>query len=320
MGKDEDYSRYGSFAAKMLAKQGWSKGSGLGKELQGMSDCIKPTLKFDTTGMGHDAAKEFTNHWWDMAYNKSASKFEIIENEDGDVDVKKKEKISKKEKKAEQQKQKNSFYSQFVSSGTLENGKLKEHKTEKDSAGNSNDSDSDSSDDEGLKSKTPVLHMNDDELFQAMGGLTAHKGARHGHKMSAKQARIEEMERKLLAQMQGGAKEEKKPEKKAKKEKVSEPVEEKAVIVENVDGDSGESKKKKKKRKREKKDKEESSIVTEEAVAENVENEPQKKKKKKKRKAEIEESEKSEEVAVETVIEEEPSKKKKKKKKEKSQD
>ena len=38
-------------------------------------------------------------------------------------------------------------------------------------------------------------------MFKACGGLTAHKGARHGHKMSAKQKRIELQEKELLMQM-----------------------------------------------------------------------------------------------------------------------
>ena len=52
-----------SFAERMLRKQGWTDGQGLGKTQQGIVDPIKPTLKFDKTGMGHDHAEEFTNVW-----------------------------------------------------------------------------------------------------------------------------------------------------------------------------------------------------------------------------------------------------------------
>merc|ERR1712136_333643 len=43
--------------------------------------------------------------------------------------------------------------------------------------------------------------MGDEELFKACRGLTAHKGARHGHIMSAKQKRIEMQEKELMMQM-----------------------------------------------------------------------------------------------------------------------
>ncbi|NXF83105.1 GPTC4 protein, partial [Sclerurus mexicanus] len=41
--------------------------------------------------------------------------------------------------------------------------------------------------------------LTDEELMQACGGRTAHKGARHGLTMSAKLARLEEQERAFLA-------------------------------------------------------------------------------------------------------------------------
>ena len=50
-----------SFAEKLMRKQGWTDGQGLGRQEQGIVDPIKATLKFDTTGIGHDIAKEFTN-------------------------------------------------------------------------------------------------------------------------------------------------------------------------------------------------------------------------------------------------------------------
>ena len=47
-----------------MIKQGWSMGQGLGKESQGIAEPIKASLKFDTAGIGHDIAKQFTNNWW----------------------------------------------------------------------------------------------------------------------------------------------------------------------------------------------------------------------------------------------------------------
>merc|ERR1712113_80647 len=66
-----------SFAEKLMRKQGWTDGQGLGRQEQGIVDPIKATLKFDTTGIGHDIAKEFTNNWWDLAYKKAANKIEV---------------------------------------------------------------------------------------------------------------------------------------------------------------------------------------------------------------------------------------------------
>lgn len=75
------------------------------------------------------------------------------------------------------------LYGSFLKSGTLENGKMTKQ--------NSRSSDSDSSDSEaGVKNKV----LTDEELLAACGGRTAHKGARHGLKLSAKLARLQEQE------------------------------------------------------------------------------------------------------------------------------
>ena len=55
--------------------------SGLGKTHQGISEPIKASLKFDTAGIGHDIAKEFTNNWWDLAYKKASNAIQIEENQ-----------------------------------------------------------------------------------------------------------------------------------------------------------------------------------------------------------------------------------------------
>ena len=46
-----------------------------------MTAPIKPQLKFDTTGVGHDPAKEFTNNWWDRAFNKAAQGIKVNQSE-----------------------------------------------------------------------------------------------------------------------------------------------------------------------------------------------------------------------------------------------
>ena len=42
------------FAYTHMEGLGWSKGKGLGKQEQGIVDALKPKLKFDQTGVGHN--------------------------------------------------------------------------------------------------------------------------------------------------------------------------------------------------------------------------------------------------------------------------
>lgn len=181
-----------SFAEKILLKQGWKSGEGLGKNSQGISEPIKATLKFDKAGVGHDPAKEFTSSWWDDAYKKAANNVIIDSVQDGTVTVNWTK--TSKEKKSSKIKNSviNSQYSAFVQSATLDGGKLISKKED--------ESDEDSDTDSDITSKN-FNKLTDDELFKAVGGLTAHKGARHGHKMSAKQKRIELQEKELMMQM-----------------------------------------------------------------------------------------------------------------------
>merc|ERR1712045_802342 len=107
-----------SFAERMMRKQGWHDGGGLGKNNQGIAKPIKASLKFDHAGIGHDMAKEFTNNWWDLAYAKASSGIQIEENQDGDtVEIKSKKK-NRKRKNKEQKEAKKKLYSGFVKSAT----------------------------------------------------------------------------------------------------------------------------------------------------------------------------------------------------------
>ena len=62
------------------------------------------------------------------------------------------------------------------------------------------DSDSDSSDEETVK-RGKVVDISDEALFAACGGMTGHKGARHGINMSAKLDRIKMQEAEGLRKM-----------------------------------------------------------------------------------------------------------------------
>ena len=47
------------------------QGKGLGANEDGMSDAIKPNLKFDKHGLGHDIVKDIAFNWWDNVFNKA---------------------------------------------------------------------------------------------------------------------------------------------------------------------------------------------------------------------------------------------------------
>ena len=49
-----------------------------------------------------------------------------------------------------------------------------------------------------VKDLSKLKELTDDELVAAWGGRTAHKGSRHGHKMTAKVDRIAEAEREYM--------------------------------------------------------------------------------------------------------------------------
>lgn len=180
-----------SFAEKILQKHGWCQGQGLGKYSQGISDPIKPNLKFDKTGVGHDPAKEFTDTWWSDAYKQAADNVVIGQDQDGDINVSLKK--EKKDKKSLKRSLANSQYTSFVQSSTLDGGKMIDNP----------EKEKDEKTQISLNSSTSNQKtLTDEELFAACGGLTAHKGARHGHKMSGKQRRLEMQEAELMIQMQ----------------------------------------------------------------------------------------------------------------------
>jgi len=180
-----------SFAEKLMRKQGWTDGQGLGRQEQGIVDPIKATLKFDTSGIGHDIAKEFTNNWWDLAYKKAANKIEVEETKDGQIDVKSKKK-NKKKRKLEKAVAKNQLYAGFTKSATLTNGKMVEEAALDKNGNNS------SSEDEEMDKFSAVTKLLSDETLFKEAGVTAHKGARHGCTMKAKLQRVEESDQRYL--------------------------------------------------------------------------------------------------------------------------
>jgi len=199
------------FARSHMEDKGWVTGAGLGRHGQGITDAIKPKLKFDQAGVGHNRAEEFEFHWWDHVFNKAAKSVKV-EDKEGEVTVNfnsdKSELSTKKMRKKAQKEMKNKLYSNFVKSGTLMGGKMEE---ENHDGGNFVED----------KDLSKLKELTDEELVAACGGRTAHKGSRHGHKMTAKLDRIAEAEREYMENYNKKMQESKEPTEKLKKKKKS---------------------------------------------------------------------------------------------------
>ncbi|XP_064138792.1 G patch domain-containing protein 4 isoform X1 [Loxodonta africana] len=202
-------SRGMKFAEEQLLKHGWTQGKGLGRKENGITQAIRVTLKQDTHGVGHDPAKEFTDHWWNELFNKTAASLVVETGQDG-VQIKH---VSKETTRHDRPKP-NLLYQKFVKTATLT------------SSGEKPDKDLENySDDDNQGPKSPKI-LTDEMLLQACEGRTAHKAARLGITMKAKLARLEAQEQAFLAHLKGqdpGApqpqSDSKPPQKEKKKEK-----------------------------------------------------------------------------------------------------
>ena len=167
----------------------------------------------------HLRADEFEFHWWDHVFNKAAKNIKIDENENGDIKVlmnmDKSDLSTKKMRKKMMKQIRSKLYSNFVRAGTMTDGKMEEAA------------------DKGEqvvvvdKDLSKIKELSDDQLVEACGGLTAHKGGRHGLNMKAKLDRIAEAEREFLAKYGGGGSQEESndAQKMKKKRKLDEVVE-----------------------------------------------------------------------------------------------
>ena len=144
MWKAKDFGE-DSFAMKMMRKQGWKEGQGLGKEGQGNVEPLRPTLKFDNSGIGHDPSKTVIDNPHEAAYNEALK----------GIDKKKKLKKAKKNEKIKKT-------MGFVQTETLTNGLVEKAQR--------SDSDSDSDEESSKMEK-----LSDQDLFEACGRVTAHK-------------------------------------------------------------------------------------------------------------------------------------------------
>lgn len=179
MADDTTNKSKADFAKNQLERHGWSEGKGLGKEEQGISKAIKVNVKTDLAGVGFDAGSQFSFQWWDHVFNKAAKSIVIQESEEG-VEVVKSSRASCdiSNKRPNKNSGKPLLYGRFVKA-TCQSQDIV--------PGNS-DEDSDLEKD--------FSHLfSDNELFQACGGRTAHKAARHGLRLDGKLRRVEEQER-----------------------------------------------------------------------------------------------------------------------------
>jgi len=201
------------FAKAQLLKFGWSEGKGLGKNENGITQAIRPKLKFDTSGVGH---KDSNYEWWHSVYNKAANN--IVLNKVSDeisISVADKNAVNISSKIDAVPEGTSLYHGKFLKTSTLQDGNL------------INDGLCQTLETKNVDN--PFVKMTDEELFKACGGRTAHKGARHGLTLSGKLSRIAEQEKQLLANgglkackksLQGQEREKRKNKKKAEEDNI----------------------------------------------------------------------------------------------------
>ncbi|XP_076242377.1 uncharacterized protein LOC143184207 [Calliopsis andreniformis] len=171
------------FAKAQLMKYGWTEGKGLGKNETGITEAIRPKLKFDKAGIDH----KDTDHkeWWETAFNNAVNNI-VIESQSHGVSIS----VSKKESSEDNLKEKKSkymsSYTNFLKTSTLIHGNIIQEKS------------SDLPEVDKIQSDVTYVPLTDEELFKVCGGRTAHKGARHGLTLQGKLKRIAQQEEDLL--------------------------------------------------------------------------------------------------------------------------
>ncbi|KAJ1526929.1 hypothetical protein ONE63_008477 [Megalurothrips usitatus] len=176
------------FARRQLEKYGWKDGKGLGKDLTGISQPLKPGVKLNQCGIGYDLAEEFTHHWWEDAFNNACSNISIEQAQDGikvattappsEISAVKRAQIERDRLQ----------YGSFIKRETMtKSGSILAPEERNDPI-------------EEAKNKLTKLTetLTDEQLFEACGRLTAHKGARHGLTLSGKLQRVKEQEEAFL--------------------------------------------------------------------------------------------------------------------------
>ncbi|GLH10299.1 Uncharacterized protein GBIM_15232 [Gryllus bimaculatus] len=183
------------FARALLEKYGWKDGKGLGRNEDGMAHALKPKCKFDKAGMGHNGLSEqFTSQWWEKAYNKVAKNISVIQDK-SDIQIQQEDREELfKTKDARPFSMYNPIdYNAFVKTHVLTGEGVVEVAEPMSNPSTSSEKDA------PLEARSCLT---DEEIFQACGGRTVHKGARHGLNLNGKLARIERQEQELLLKYQ----------------------------------------------------------------------------------------------------------------------
>jgi hypothetical protein len=130
-----------------------------------------------------DVGEQFTFHWWDHVFNKTASKIKVDDSNKNGVEIKAtdEEHIRSTSKYGYLKKSKKLLYGSFVASGT--------NKDEEKESEESEEEDTTEVDEIGTGCSIDTL-----EKTYKMTGLTGHKAARHGHQLSGKLKRIQDQE------------------------------------------------------------------------------------------------------------------------------
>ncbi|XP_072249633.1 G patch domain-containing protein 4 [Leuresthes tenuis] len=273
----QEKSRGWKFAEQQLLRHGWEHGKGLGRAENGRVEAIKVKVKCDKGGVGHKEGEQFTFHWWDHVFNKASSSLQVESDQSGiklkntaEEDEEEGMISNKKPRKAALAKAK--LYGCFVKSATLLSGQEQPEPA----SSNSDDSSSSDEDEEQTLDLSSTTKLSDCDLIKACGGRTAHKGARHGLKMSAKLARLEQQEAEFMAKYG-----------KKSQPSTSSPVSVAPTPPTSQPEQQESAKEKKKKKKKEKKKKEEEESFNEQETPEEATDVKTKKKKNKKAEGEI---------------------------------
>jgi len=109
-------------------------GKGLGKEESGISKAIKVNIKTDSAGVGYDAGDQFSFHWWDHVFNKTAKSIVVQESKEG-VEVVKSSKVScaVSNKRPSENNSKPLLYGRFVKASSQTAQKDVTHDSDEDS-------------------------------------------------------------------------------------------------------------------------------------------------------------------------------------------
>lgn len=160
-------------------------GKGLGKNEDGISQAIKPTLKFDNAGIGYK--ETFNENWWQAHFDNAAKNIKVESHEDqvslSVIDNKQDTISSKKGERTEL----SSKYPNLVKAATHIEVWSQLHID-------------DSEKFEKNEATTNLVNtsLTDEQLYKACDGRTVHKTARHGLTLSGKLERIAQQDNMLL--------------------------------------------------------------------------------------------------------------------------